>query len=214
MITESMAHIPNSTEPERHELLASYHQFLERINLHSADIENRWSEQLTCQQGCSGCCHRDLSVFPIEAERIRRYLEKHELRPLPVVSPPPITREALTVLDLEGEAPCAMLDSEGLCRIYEARPTICRSHGLPLAVQDDDGVYGDVCPLSFDGGAGLVDVSSDDFLSLQTVNTVLAALNQQFVQRTGAEPERVSLETLARESERKLSSPIESPGFD
>lgn len=195
-----MPQTPKSADPEEHDLLASYRQFLQRIEAHSARIESRWSEQLACQKGCSGCCHRDLSVFPIEAERIRTYLEELGTRPLPAVLPPPLTPTALTVLELEGAIPCAMLDSDGLCRIYEARPMICRTHGLPLAIPDDDNVYGDVCPLSFDGGAGLAEVPGDDFLSLETVNTVLAALNQQFVQRAVVAPERVSLRTLARET--------------
>ncbi len=173
-----------------------YHRLVARLDAHAARVEETWSERIACQAGCSGCCHRDLSVFPLEAAAIRAWMEEHGVS-IEAAARPTLSARALEVLDLSGAEPCVMLDAEGQCRIYEARPVICRTHGLPLAIADDDGVYGDVCPLSFEGGAGLADVPGDDFLVLDTVNTVLVALNAAFVAATGAAEERVGLGELA-----------------
>ncbi|MCO4768647.1 MAG: YkgJ family cysteine cluster protein [Deltaproteobacteria bacterium] len=178
-------------------ILAAYAQFVQRIDTHAARVESAWGDELACRVGCSGCCHRDLTVFPLEAAVLANHIDGAGVE-LPSTARPTLTPTALAVLELEGAEPCVMLDAEGRCRVYAARPLICRTHGLPLAVQDDEGVYGDVCPLSFDGGAGLADLPSEDFLALETVNTVLVALNAQFVAATGADPARVSLKELAR----------------
>jgi hypothetical protein len=64
---------------------------------------------------------------------------------------------------LDGDAPhpegaCAFLDldDEGSCRIYEDRPYVCRTQGLPLRWldRDEDGEAfeaRDICPLNVDG---------------------------------------------------------------
>ena len=65
--------------------------------------------------GVRGCCVDDLTVFEVEAARIVR---------------------AHTALLSEGSphptGACAFLDSDGTCRIYEDRPYLCRTQGLPL----------------------------------------------------------------------------------
>jgi len=179
--------------------LRDYRTLLARLDAHAARVEEAWADRIACEVGCSGCCHRDLSVFPVEAAAIAHFIAERRLT-LEATERPPMSPTALDVLELDGAEPCAMLDGAGRCRIYEARPVICRTHGLPLAIADDDGVYGDVCPLSFEGGAGLAEVPGDDFLALSTVNTVLVALNGAFVAATGAAEERVALRDLAGRS--------------
>ena len=95
-----------------------------------------------------------------------------------------------------------MLDSAGRCGIYPVRPLFCRSHGLPLAVPaEGGGLRGDVCPLNFDQGAALAELPSGDFLSIQTVDTVLAALDLGFSEERGLPPgERVRLADLREEA--------------
>ena len=101
-------------------------------------IERALGSQLRCSSGCSSCCVDELTVFDIEAERIRRQY--------PAVL---------------GEAPhpagaCAFLDAAGRCRVYGARPYVCRTQGLPLRwfEEDDDEEIveqRDICPLNLDG---------------------------------------------------------------
>ena len=67
-----------------------------------------------CRAGCSGCCHYNVSVFPLEA----RYIEEwsgHQR--LPAAGP---------ASDFHG-TPCTFLKN-GQCSIYEFRPLACRKH--------------------------------------------------------------------------------------
>lgn len=90
---------------------------------------------LTCKRGCSACCEDGLRVFEVEAARIRRAFPQllAEGRPGP-------------------EGACAFLDEGGGCRIYPARPYVCRTQGLPLMWWEEapDGWYQrrDICPLN------------------------------------------------------------------
>jgi Fe-S-cluster containining protein len=113
----------------------------ERIDASAAEIALRNSQRLRCERGCPSCCVDDLTVFPIEAERIRAF------------------HAGL----LRNEAPhpsgaCAFLGNAGECRIYADRPYVCRTQGLPLRwfVEDDSGEIcenRDICPLNAEGPA-------------------------------------------------------------
>ncbi len=101
-----------------------------------ADVLNaEHREILQCRAGCHACCVDELTVFDVEADRIRR--------------------EFADVL-LEDPGPagaCAFLDPSGHCRIYEARPYVCRTQGLPLRWFAGEPVaeYRDICELNDDG---------------------------------------------------------------
>ena len=120
---------------------AALQKLHERIDARAAEIALRHSQRLHCERGCPSCCVDDLTVFPIEAERIR------------------VSREGL----LRDEAPhppgaCAFLGNAGECRIYADRPYVCRTQGLPLRwfVEDDSGEIcenRDICPLNAEGPA-------------------------------------------------------------
>jgi uncharacterized protein len=161
--------------------LSTYRQLLARLDAHSERVSSAWADALSCAEGCSGCCLRDLSVFAVEAANIRAWLADNDLG---------------SGTSAEG---CALLDERGRCRIYPVRPVVCRTHGLPLAVAQDDGtVTGDVCPLNFDGGEGLAQVPSQDFLSVTTIDTMLAAVDLAFTRSAGLpDGQRTPLADLA-----------------
>lgn len=65
-----------------------------------------------------------LTITGVEAAAIRSH----------VTGWPPDRRRGL----LPGAAPaerCAALDAAGRCKIYEARPLVCRSHGVPIRMR-------------------------------------------------------------------------------
>lgn len=74
--------------------------------------------QLNCGLGCTDCCIDDLNVFAIEADRIRQDY-------------PEVLRQQASPVGR-----CAFLNQAGACRIYSARPYVCRTQGLPLAWQE------------------------------------------------------------------------------
>ncbi len=105
----------------------------------TAPLEAAHAARLQCRAGCTGCCVDDLTVFEVEAERIRR---AHP-----------------TLLETAAPHPpgaCAMLDAAGRCRIYDARPYVCRTQGLPLRWVEEAAdarvvERRDICPLNEPG---------------------------------------------------------------
>ena len=87
--------------------------------------------RLHCGRGCAGCCVDELTVFAVEADKIRAH------------SPDLLARG-----DPHAPGACAFLDDNGACRIYEVRPYVCRTQGLPLRWVEDDIEYRDICPLN------------------------------------------------------------------
>ena len=76
-----------------------------------------------------------ITVFEVEAEVIRRH-----------------HADLLAEGEPHAEGACAFLDGEGACRIYEHRPYVCRTQGLPLRwLEELDGEtveLRDICPLN------------------------------------------------------------------
>lgn len=119
--------------------------------------------RLRCQRGCCDCCVDELSVFEVEAERIRA--EFAELLAHETPHPP---------------GACAFLDAEGARRIYEARPYVCRTQGLPLRWVDEgpDGElveYRDICPLN-EAGEPIEALAPERCFELGPFESRLAAL--------------------------------------
>jgi Fe-S-cluster containining protein len=118
--------------------------FTERLHTVASELAEKVAAvhgaRLQCRAGCSGCCSDGLTVFALEADVIAR---RH----------PELVAEG----EPHPEGACAFLDAEGRCRIYESRPYVCRTQGLPLRwiEEDEEGPYEgrDVCPLNAGVGA-------------------------------------------------------------
>lgn len=124
-------------------------------------------ERLQCRRGCAACCVDDLSVFAVEADRIR------SLAPDVFQTPP------------NQPGACAFLDSEGACRVYQARPYVCRTQGLPLRWVDEDEAGAlverrDICELNEPGSPDLVDLAPEACWPLGPVEEQLRALQAAF----------------------------------
>jgi Fe-S-cluster containining protein len=146
---------------------------------------------MSCRQGCTQCCHVDLSVFSVEADFIRQWwnqLSESERK---------LRREQWAMAQAKGKnlldqivSPCRFL-IEGGCSIYEARPVICRSHGLPLKRLEGEREEVDICPLNFTDELP----EKKDWLDLDRVNTLLSLLQHQHPNSD----ERISLAQLRTE---------------
>lgn len=89
---------------------------------------------------------------------------------------------------------CPLL-SEAQCMLYEARPIICRTHGLPLVVTEGDEKRVDVCPLNC---RNLEKLPGEAVLDLERINTLLVSVNVLYLKEFGLKlPERIPLEALA-----------------
>lgn len=140
--------------------LSEYRALVAKVDAFAARVLARFPAEMTCHSGCSGCCHVRLTVTEVEAEAIREHLR--ETGP---VAPAP-----------RDDGACVALDEEGRCRIYDARPLICRTQGLPMRVQRRGLPVLDVCPLNFEG-RNLAEVAADCILDVQTIDTLLGVVN-------------------------------------
>jgi Fe-S-cluster containining protein len=117
-----------------------------RVDAHFAAAVTATPTAFACRAGCESCCHQRFGVFEVEAAPIRA-----ALRALATTSPARRERVRHQADDPADASRCALL-VHGRCAVYEARPLICRTHGLPVAVpsaQDNAKMRVDHCPLNF-----------------------------------------------------------------
>lgn len=111
-----------------------------RVDDHFAAAVERSPGQFRCRPGCDSCCQPGLGVFGIEAARIRSALTE-----LAVRDPATRARVRAQALAEDERDRCALL-VDGRCTVYDDRPLLCRSHGLPV-IGPDAQVRG--CELNF-----------------------------------------------------------------
>ncbi|UQA57611.1 YkgJ family cysteine cluster protein [Polyangium aurulentum] len=165
-----------------------------KVDAFFARARARHGEAITCRAGCDDCCRRRFSVTALEADAIREVLSR-----LGEDQRRALARRA------EGGDPgvCPALDPDGRCAVYEARPLICRTHGLPIRFPSAKGARAlpvlDACPKNFEGQSiGSLDPST--VLDQQTLSTVLAALDAAHADDLGkARGERVDIAALLLE---------------
>lgn len=148
-------------------------------------VINKNESVMSCKKGCSACCRVDLSVFEVEGDLIRNWfssLNKSEQKNL------------LQMWDQASKEHFCQFLKNDMCTIYEVRPTICRTQGLPLFIESENLL--DYCPLNFEERAP----EKGDWLNLERLNTMLS-LAATSMKRDG----RVRLADLQLELRRMAS---------
>ena len=143
-------------------------------------LERRHRERLLCARGCHDCCVDGITVFEVEALRIR---QAHP--------------ELLQDGDPYPEGACAFLDPHGACRVYDDRPYVCRTQGLPLRWIDEEAggrpvERRDICPLN-ESGTPIIALAPEDCWLVGPFEGRIAQLQSS---RDGGETRRVSLRSL------------------
>lgn len=156
-----------------------------RVDDHFAAAQGRSPGQMQCSAGCSRCCHQRFGVFEVEAHRVRTALAR-------LAQTDPARRERVR---RQADDPavmhhCALLVDER-CAVYDERPLICRTHGLPTRVQDEHGDSLQGCPLNFTDE----DPPAASVLALAAVNAPLSLMARMW----DGHGSRVALDALARE---------------
>ena len=151
-----------------------------------------YGDALTCHAGCDDCCKRRFSVTLIEAIALADAIEQ-----LPIE-----LRREIRDRALRDDTACPLLGTNGRCAAYEARPTICRTHGLPIRFPAENKrslPMIDACPKNFTG-MNLQDVDPKGVLDQATASTILAALDAAYADMAGTERgQRVEIVDLCRE---------------
>ena len=178
----------------------------ERVSGFFEVAQRRSGGEIVCRRGCDACCYVDLSVGSAEAASVQVALEG-----LPDAELDRIVERALDPgcrADEDGRAPCVMLQEDGACAVYEARPMICRTQGLALrypselipvealSAKASDGSDLTWCPLNYQSALP----SPADILDAERVDRPLGQLNTQAASKKGiAADTRHSLRHLVLE---------------
>ena len=139
-----------------------YRKILERADEHFGEVMRSQPQNLQCGAGCSLCCYGlfeigsgDVPVIAEGLEQLHPSRRKKIIgRALEIVesSAHPNLRECSpeekeAFFERTQATPCPNLDEAGLCMMYESRPLVCRTFGLPL--REERKYLGDVCELNF-----------------------------------------------------------------
>lgn len=140
-----------------------YNQFIQRVDERCAELGTEHQAHLQCRKGCDLCC-MNYRIFPIEYYAIKQAL-KHEAN--------------LTCESVDGS--CVFLNKQ-VCQIYEHRPVICRTHGLPLLFLNDEQWELSTCELNF------TEFDDEEFATENTFaqdrfNSELFMLNKLFIEK-------------------------------
>lgn len=155
-----------------------YQQLITDVDDLTAQLNERYKAHLQCGAGCSGCCHHHLSVFAVEAAVLQEAIQA-----LPEATQNRIQQQARDVQEQEarGESVACPLLVDNLCAVYKSRPLICRTQGLPLLYEADDGAQEiDFCPLNFDSDEAIAELSDEYLVPLDLLNLKLAMANVSY----------------------------------
>jgi len=159
--------------------LENYRALIARVDEMCGRTAAAFASSLACRPGCDACC-RHLTIFAIEAAALREALQE-----LPANEAEKI-RAAARLSTPDG--PCPLLH-DGLCLLYQARPVICRTHGLPLLMKRDEDTVIDFCPENF---RGVSSIPGSAVIDLERLNSVLATINALYLQAYPGE-ERITI---------------------
>lgn len=101
-------------------MFEGYYSILNEIDTLCSRLHLLHAPHTQCRKGCSSCCS-SFRVLPLEFHAIFDELQK----------------STVAVNSAAGSEDCIFLQ-EGSCTIYENRPVICRSHGLPILETGDE----------------------------------------------------------------------------
>lgn len=157
--------------PENETPRARLVRLAESIDRRFERIRGRHGERIACRAGCTACCRARLSITRIEAARLR-----DELRSGPAERRAAIAARA----GRPGREHCPALDDHGRCDVYDVRPLICRSFGVPLRRRREVPLIQpprlDVCDLNFTD-TPLTSLPADDVIDQHEIERTLDGID-------------------------------------
>src|SRR3990167_779373 len=112
-------------------------------------VRQNHAEEIACGRGCADCCHAVFDVSLVEAVNLQAHFQGLA----------PSVREQIAGAAAEAwqaweqsmashidpavaRIRCPLLDGQGLCLCYEARPVNCRTYGIPTVIEGKGHVCG------------------------------------------------------------------------
>lgn len=158
-------------------VLSRYHQLTTRIDAFFSRVASRHASDLKCASGCDLCCHQRLTITAVEAAAIRDW----------ALTLSPDQRDSITAAARSTDlSRCSALDPSGRCRIYAARPLVCRSHGIPIRLRDSRSLpVITSCELNFNA-RGPDAADPDCILDQELISTMLGLVDRECTTAAGA----------------------------
>jgi len=154
-------------EKNKNKWIEKYRALRRKVDSVSSSLSHTHSAHLECKKGCDLCC-MDYSILPVEFYSILEELKNRGFK------------EKNLQLNKKNNEDCIFLKDHA-CTIYESRPLICRTHGLPLLYTNNDGEWElSTCELNF------TTFNFDNFSEMNTYpqdkfNSKLFLLNREFI---------------------------------
>lgn len=173
----------------------TYTRILDRADDFFRSVAEAQPENLQCGKGCSLCCYGLFEIgsgdVPLIAEGLenlhpsRRKMIIRRAREIMASSKHPDLRqcspaEKESFFARTSSTPCPSLNERGECLMYEHRPLVCRTFGLPL--RDAENYIGDICELNFreapqtEREAAAWDLQWEDALGVEDEYTIPEAI--------------------------------------
>lgn len=167
-------------------MLAEYAALVAKVDAFTRAAFEAGRADMACRRGCSSCCEVSLTVNPVEAAALRQALER-----LDADERARIAARASAAADR-----CVMLEDDGSCAAYAARPLVCRTQGfalryppgfIPVDAVRARSSAGEVthCPLNFTER----EPEAAHVLDAERVDQILALVNVRFAREHGLDPE-------------------------
>ena len=106
-------------------------------------------DAITCGKGCADCCQAVFDVSLVEAVNLQAHVQRLDLSVREEIAvAAQEARQAWEGIMTAGLDPavarirCPLLDGQGLCLCYEARPVNCRTYGIPTVIDGKGHVCG------------------------------------------------------------------------
>ena len=158
---------------ETSRILRDYEKLLSRVDRWFDGAAKSAGEAIACRKGCAQCCRGLFDITLLDAWLLKQAFDRlptavrqpalakaqarlHALqKEWPQLRPPYILNllphEEWMETPEDDLTPCPLLDEQGLCLVYEARPMTCRLHGLPHVDVSGEVFAEEGCTLNFIG---------------------------------------------------------------
>lgn len=160
-----------------------------------------YGDRMQCGRGCSSCCSQMFRITIMDAVMIAQHIKQlpaEEREDLQERAGKYLEERRRLIRERAGEdhkddrevpttglrLPCPALNEDGGCRIYDARPVVCRKWGIPLFDPQHPTTL-QACELNFPPGTAFEDEELDTLVDRQTEiaerwQDVKAAFNDRY----------------------------------
>jgi uncharacterized protein len=162
--------------------VSEYRDVASKVDGFFTRVQARHGRDMQCETGCADCCVVRLTITVVEAAEIRGF----------VAGWPSTRRTTLAANVAASTSACAALDPAGRCLIYDARPIVCRSHGVPIRMRAPGSLpVVEACHRNFTEH-GPAEADPDCILDQTTLSALVLAADRE----SGGDGSRIDLAKL------------------